>query len=161
MDYGATDEDPQPDKLTLNLVSPTLKLPLKGTRLSLALGFDTQLVNKGVFVVDSFALQGPPRTITITALAVQGDNSKGAGTMQSQKVRHWEGMSVGDIVRTIAKENHLIPKVSPSLVSLMPGYLDQFNENDAEFLARLARQFGAVSKAGGGCWIFAERGGWH
>lgn len=109
--------------------------------------------------MDSVALQGPPRTITITALAVPGDNTKGAGTMQSQKVRHWEGMSVGDIVSTIAKENHLIPKVSPSLASLMPGYLDQFNENDAEFLARLARQFGAVSKAGGGCWIFAERGG--
>ncbi|PKA32494.1 hypothetical protein CWR41_22750 [Cedecea lapagei] len=158
IDYGATDEDPQSDSLTINLVSPTLKLPPKGTRLTLALGFGTQLVNKGVFVVDSVALQGPPRTMTITALAVPGDNTKGAGTMQSQKVRHWEGVTLGEIVSTIAKENNLTPKVSPALASQQPGYLDQYNENDAEFLARLARQFGAVSKAGGGCWIFAERG---
>ncbi|MHA6679819.1 hypothetical protein ACX43S_25340 [Enterobacter cloacae] len=96
--------------------------------------------------------------MTISALAVPGDNSKGAGTMQSQKVRHWEGITLGEIVSTIAKENKLVPKVSASLASMMPGYLDQGNENDAEFLARLARQFGAVSKSGGGCWIFAERG---
>ncbi|MHA6679818.1 hypothetical protein ACX43S_25335 [Enterobacter cloacae] len=55
VDYGAADEDPKSDKLTLNMVSPTLKLPPKGTRLTLALGFDTQLVNKCVFVVDSVA----------------------------------------------------------------------------------------------------------
>ena len=158
VDYGANDEDPQSDSLTINLVSPTLKLPPKGTRLTLALGFDKNLVEKGVFVVDTVALQGPPRTMTITALAVPGDNTKGAGTMQSQKVRHWEGVTLGEIVTTIAKENGLTPKISASLASVKPGYLDQHKENDAEFLARLARQFGAVSKAGGGCWIFAERG---
>lgn len=158
IDYGANDEDPQSDSLTINLVSPTLKLPPKGTRLRLALGFDGILVDKGGFIVDSVALQGPPRTMTITALAVPGDNTKGAGTMQSQKVRHWEGVTLGEIVTTIAKENGMTPKVSASLAKVNPGYLDQYKENDAEFLARLARQFGAVSKAGGGCWIFAERG---
>lgn len=158
IDYGATDEEPQSDKLTLNLVSPTLKLPKKGVRLTLGLGFDKQLVNKGVFVVDSVALQGPPRTITITALAVPSDNSKKAAAMQSQKLRHWEGVTLGEIVKTIAQENGLQAKVSESLASLSPGYLDQRNENDAEFLARLARQYNAVSKAAGGYWVFAVRG---
>lgn len=78
--------------------------------------------------------------------------------MHSQKIRHQEGRSQGGIVSTIAKENKQLPKVSVLLAVMMPGDLDQRNENDAEFLSRLARQFCAVSKAGGGCWIFAERG---
>lgn len=73
---------------------------------------------------------GGAQGITITAQAVPGDNMKG--------------------------RYHVAPE-SSSLASLISGYFDQFNENDAEVMARLSRQLGAVRKARGDCWIFAWR----
>ncbi|AYN27020.1 hypothetical protein D8682_08450 [Buttiauxella sp. 3AFRM03] len=60
-----------------------------------------------------------------------------------------DNVSVGEIVRTIAAENGLLSSISPELNNQMPGHLDQFYENDAEFLAKLARQYDAISKATG------------
>lgn len=40
----------------------------------------------------------------------------------------------------------------------MPGHLDQTYENDAEFLAHLARQYDAISKATGGYLVFMVQG---
>lgn len=158
VDYGATDEDPQSDKLTINLASPTMKLPPKGAKLRFAIGFDSYLVDKGLFIVDSVSLQGPPRTLSITALATPSDNTKYPANMQSQKTRAWDNVTIGEIVKTIAQENGLQPSVSPELAGEMPGHLDQMRENDAEFLARLAQQYNAISKAAGGNWIFTPQG---
>lgn len=158
IDYGAAGEDPRSDKLTIKLVSPTMALPKKGAKLKLAIGFDTFLVEKGAFVVDSVSLQGPPRTISINALAVPSSNAMHPQNMQSQKTRAWDNVSIGEIVKTIAAENGLHPSVSPELVNEMPGHLDQVGENDAEFLAKLARQYDAISKATGGYWVFMVQG---
>jgi len=157
-DYGATGDDPQSDKLTINLVSPTMMLPSKGAKLKLAIGFDEFLVEKGTFVVDSVSLQGPPRAITISALAVPSSNTLHPYNMQSQKTRSWDNVSIGEIVRTIAAENGLLSSISPELNNLMPGHLDQLYENDAEFLAKLARQYNAISKATGGYQVFMVQG---
>lgn len=158
VEYGATDEDPKSDKLTINLVSPTMALPPKGAKLRLAIGFDEYLVDKGLFIVDSVSLQGPPRSLSITALATPSDNTKHPANMQSQKTRAWDNKTIGEIVKTIAQENGLQPHVSPELANDMPGYLYQMNQNDAEFLAQLARQSNAISKATGGYWIFTPQG---
>lgn len=158
VDYGVTDEDPQSDKLTINLVSPTMKLPPKGAKLRFAIGFDSYLVDKGLFIVDSVSLQGPPRSLSITALATPSDNTKHPVNMQSQKTRAWDNMTIGEIVKTIAQENGLQPSVSPELSGEMPGHLDQLYANDAEFLAKLALQYNAISKATGGHWIFTPQG---
>ncbi|AYN26705.1 hypothetical protein D8682_06710 [Buttiauxella sp. 3AFRM03] len=125
IDYGATGEDPQSDKLTINLVSPTMMLPAKGAKLK---------------------------------LAVPSSNAIHTHNMPSQKTRSWDNISVGEIVRTIAAENGLLSSISPELNNQMPGHLDQFYENDAEFLAKLARQYDAISKATGGYWVFMVQG---
>ncbi|MBF0035917.1 late control protein D, partial [Citrobacter freundii] len=158
VDYGATDEDPQSDTLTINLVSPTMALPSKGAKLRFAIGFDEYLVDKGLFIVDSVSLQGPPRTLSITALATPSDNTKHPANMQSQKTRSWDNKTIGEIVKTIAQENGLQPSVSSELAGEMPGHLDQLYANDAEFLAKLAQQYNAISKATGGYWIFTPQG---
>lgn len=158
IDYGATNENPRSDRLILNLTSPTMALPQKGAMLRLGLGFDTYLVDKGVFTVDDVSLQGPPRTLSISATAVPGSNTMHPHNMQSQKNRAWENVSLGEIVRTIATENGLIASVSAELRDILPGHLDQTYENDGEFLARLARQYDAISKATGGYWVFMVQG---
>lgn len=158
IDYGATSENPQSDKLTLNLVSPTMALPKKGAKLRLGLGFGDNLVNKGVFIVDEVSLRGPPRTLSISAIALPGSNALHPHNMQSQKNRGWDDASIGEIVKTIATENGLIASVSEELRDIMPGHLDQTYENDGEFLARLARQYNAISKATGGYWVFMVQG---
>lgn len=160
IDYGATDDEPKSDTLTFTLVSPSMPLPKKGAILRLGLGFGTQLQNKGVFVVSEVSLQSSSsgKVMTVTALATPMDNRKGAATMQSQKTRAWDGVTLGGIVKTIAQENGLTPRISASLADIDPGHQDQTRENDVEFLARLARQFLAVTKVAGGCCIFAEQG---
>ncbi|MFV0550833.1 MAG: hypothetical protein ACK5L6_02765 [Anaerorhabdus sp.] len=160
IDYGATDDEPKSDTLTFSLVSPSMPLPKKGAVLRLALGFDTQLQDKGVFVVSEVSLQSGSggKKMTVTALATPMDNSKGAALMQTRKTRSWDDVTLGDIVKTIAQENNLSPRISASLADVTPGHQDQTAENDVEFLARLARGFMAVTKIAGGCCIFAEQG---
>lgn len=160
IDYGATDDEPKSDTLTFTLVSPAMALPPKGAILRLSLGFDTQLVSKGAFVVSEVSLQSSAsgKVMTVTALATPMDNRHGAALMQEQKTRSWDDVTLGDIVKTIAQENGLTPRISSSLADVDPGHQDQTRENDVEFLARLARQYLAVTKVAGGCCIFAEQG---
>ncbi|MBJ3590098.1 late control protein D [Salmonella enterica subsp. enterica serovar Saintpaul] len=160
IDYGATDDEPKSDTLTFSLVSPSMPLPKKGAILRLALGFDTQLQDKGVFVVSEVSLQSGSggKKMTVTALATPMDNSKGTALMQTRKTRSWDDVTLGDIVKTIAQENNLSPRISVSLADITPGHQDQTAENDVEFLARLARGFMTVTKIAGGCCIFAEQG---
>ncbi|EFD5297050.1 late control protein, partial [Escherichia coli] len=57
------------DELMITLFSETLALPPKGAVLTLGLGFNGNLVNKGTFTVCQVASGGPPRRITIYATA--------------------------------------------------------------------------------------------
>lgn len=146
--------------LTFTLASPKMPLSKKGARLRLSLGLDTMLLSKGEFVVSEVSLQSGSggHVMTVTALATPMDSTNGAALMQSQKTRAWDGVTLGDMVKTIAAKNNLIPRISASLADINPGHQDQTQENDVEFLARIARQFLAVTKVAGGYCIFAEHG---
>ncbi|WP_202301563.1 contractile injection system protein, VgrG/Pvc8 family [Dryocola clanedunensis] len=146
------------DELKITLLSETLKLPSKGARLRLALGFNGQLVDKGWFVVCSVSSSGPPRKIDIYATAAPMNAEKQQGDVLAHKNRSWDGVTLGEIVKTVATDNGLLPRVAASLMDIQIPHLDQVAESDANLMTRLAHTYSAVSKPAGGYWLFLEQG---
>ena len=146
------------DELQITLLSETLLLPSKGARLRVALGFNDQLTDKGWFVVSGVASSGPPRKIVIYATAAPMNAQKQPGNVLSQKTRSWDTIRLADLVKTMAGDNGLIPKVAAKLADIRIDHLDQVAESDASLLTRLARMYDAVSKPAGGYWLFLEQG---
>ncbi|MEZ2603339.1 late control protein [Kluyvera intermedia] len=159
-DYGAGSK--QSDQITLSVVSPDMKLPAKGVKISVALGFGGTLVNKGTFVVDSRSSGGSssqPRIIEITAKAFSKTNERGHGTLQSQKTRSFNsGITLGDLVSTVATEYGLTARVDSTLINQQISHIDQVGESDMNLLTRIAARYGAVSKVTHDYWVLTPRG---
>ncbi|HGG8959795.1 TPA: late control protein D, partial [Enterobacter hormaechei subsp. xiangfangensis] len=136
-DYGGATA--KADELKITLLSETLPLPPKGARLRVALGFNDHLVDKGWFVVSGVASSGPPRRIEIYATAAPMNAQKQPGDVISQKTRSWDNLRLADLVKTVAKENGLVPKVAAELADIHIDHVDQVAESDANLLTRLAR----------------------
>lgn len=146
------------DELQVTLVSETLTLPEKGARLELALGFNGRLTDKGWYVVCAVESSGPPRMVTLTATAAPMNGARHPGNVSNQKSRTFDDVTLGDIVKTVASDNGLKPRVAAALAAIKPGHIVQHRESDAALLLRLARLYNAVSKPAGGYWLFVEQG---
>lgn len=115
-----------------------MALPTKGARLQAALGFNNHLVDKGWFVVSGVASSGPPRRIEIYATAAPMNAQKQPGDVTGQKTRSWDNLRLADLVKTVARDNGLIPKVAAGLADIHIDHIDQVAESDANLLSRLA-----------------------
>ncbi|VTP62201.1 Phage protein D [Serratia rubidaea] len=146
------------DELQITILSETMALPNKGARLRLGLGFNGVLQDKGWFVVSGISSSGPPRKIVIYATAAPMNAQRQPGDVLNQKSRSWDDVNLGDIVKTVASDNGLIPKVAGALADIAVGHLDQVNESDAALMTRLASRFNAISKPSGGYWLFLQQG---
>lgn len=146
------------DELKITLLSETLALPSKGARLRLALGFNDNLVDKGWFVVSGVGSGGPPRRIEIYATAAPMNAQKQPGDVTSHKTRSWDDLRLADLIKTVAADNGLMPKVAAELADIHIDHVDQVAESDANLLSRLARTYNAVSKPAGGYWLFLKQG---
>lgn len=131
-----------------------LDLPPRGALLVLAFGWaQGGLVPKGSYTVDEVAHTGAPDMLSIRARSA--DLRAGLAT---QRERSWHDTTVGDIVRTIAGENELIPVVHASLDKLPVDHLDQTNESGANFLTRLAGLHDAIATVKDGRLLFVPAG---
>ncbi|WP_064603946.1 contractile injection system protein, VgrG/Pvc8 family [Photobacterium sp. J15] len=147
------------DRLALSVAFPaSIPTPKKGAVLRLGLGFNGNLIDKGQFVVDEVTSSGPPRVIQIVANAAPMDNRKQPGSLQTQKTRSWDGVTLGDMVKAIAGEHGLVPRVNSELASVRIDHVDQVSESDMNLLTRLAKRYGAVSKPANGYWLFLKEG---
>ena len=142
----------------ITLFSETLALPPKGAVLTLGLGFNGNLVNKGTFTVCQVASGGPPRRITIYATAAPMNASKHGADVTALKTRAFSDITLGDLVKTIATENNLVARVSPVLADIHIPWVMQSSESDAALLSRIAGMYGATSKPTNGYWLFLEYG---
>lgn len=146
----------QSDSLTLVIDDRdnSIELPRKGVQLDVYIGYkETGLVKKGLFTVDEIEISGTPDIITIKGKAANMRNS-----LKAPKTRSFDQKKLGDIIKTIAQDNQLTPKVSPELSQLVIPHLDQTNESDLHFLTRLAKMYGAISKPVEGNLLFAIKG---
>lgn len=132
-----------------------IQLPRRGAVLEVALGYEeTQLFGLGAFGVDRIALERPPATLTIA-----GQAAEMGGGIKLPKDRSWEGVTLGAMVRKIAADHHLAPRVAPAFDAIPIGFLSQTAESDLHLLTRLGRQYGAVIKPMGGKLFALVRGG--
>ncbi len=157
-DHGAGSK--KSDEISFTVVSPDLRLPAKGVKVSVALGFGRTLVNKGTFVVDARSSAGGanrPRTVRVTARAFSKTNERGHSTLQSQKMRAFSGITLGGLVSTLAAEHGLTPAVDRSLAGMALGHVDQMGESDMNLMTRVAQQCGAVSKITHDHWVVTPR----
>ena len=155
-DYGGSSK--QADQIKVAIVSETLRIPARGVKVTLGLGFGTQIINKGEYVVDGGSSGSEPRVVEFTAKAAPMNSAKGLNTVQSKKTRSWTGHTIGDIVAKIANDNGLTARVSSQFASKVIEQFDQVGESDANLISRLAERFDAVSKVAGGYWMFLPRG---
>jgi phage protein D len=140
--------------LTLDNRDLAIAAPRKGAKLECWMGYEEAgMVHMGLFVVDELAVSGPPHTLTINGKAANMRQD-----MKAQKTRGWSGITIGDLVKTIAAEHGLNPVVAPALASIAISNLAQTNENDMALLTRIAKTYDAVAKPMAGRLLFLPRG---
>lgn len=135
-----------------------LALPRTGAEIELVLGYRSENVAMGKFVVDEVEREGWPHTLTIRARSAAFENSdQGLEPLQTQHNRVWEEIEFWAVVDTIAKEHGLEGQVSASLGGIIMTAQYQIDESDLHFLTRLARKYDALVKVGGGKLLVIKR----
>ncbi len=130
----------------------------KGAVLKLSIGFNGNLVDKGQFVVDEITIIGASRRLQIVANAAPMKNTKQLGTLQTHKTRSWDNVTLNDVLKTLANEHGLTPKMNSSLSTIFIEHIDQVNESDMSLMTRLSKQYGAISKPADGYWLLLKEG---
>ncbi|EGW22176.1 contractile injection system protein, VgrG/Pvc8 family [Methylobacter tundripaludum] len=131
-----------------------IALPRKGAKLDIYLGYEEAGISKvGVYTVDEISLTGFPETLSISGKAADMQ-----GELKSQKTRHFDNITLGDLVKTLAGDNGLVGKASADLAVIQLGHVDQTQESDLHLLTRLAKQYGGVAKVTNDHLILAKAG---
>ncbi|WP_210324886.1 phage late control D family protein [Microvirga alba] len=137
-----------------------IQVPPTGAELELFLGYDGLAQRMGLFVCDEVEIAGWPGEMTIRARAAPFDQSKGGKShLQTQKTRSWpKDTKLGDMAKKIAKEHGMEAAVAKSLASIKLPHIDQADESDLHFLARVAKKYDAIVKPAGGKLVLAKKG---
>lgn len=125
--------------ITIDDSDGVLRFPKKGAKLEVSIGYlEGPLTKMGSFVVDEVEVSGPPNTMTIQAKAA----SMG-GQIKAPRERSWHDKKLGEIAKTIAKENDLTPVVEAESAKIEIEHADQ-TDSDLNFLTRLCADNGQV-----------------
>ena len=131
-----------------------VELPPRGASLTFWLGWEgSALLNKGSFTVDEIEHRGAPDTLTI-----RGRSADFRGTLNSRREQSWHDTTLGVILETIAQRNKLTASVADTLKAIAVPHIDQSQESDAAFLARLAERNGASVSVKYGKLLFLKAG---
>lgn len=132
-----------------------MMLPKRGEVLSLHLGWKNEpLIFKGKFTVDEIEHSGPPDKLTI-----RGRSADFRSTLNTKREMSYHDKTLGDIITTIAKRNNVEPVISKDLSGIKITHIDQTNESDGSFLARIGKQEGAIATIKNGQLLFMPQGG--
>lgn len=131
------------DQLDISLTDHDgrLALPPHGAPLSVAIGWqDEGLIDRGVFIVDEVEHSGSPDRVTIRARAADMRN-----LLPGKRSQSWHGVTIADIIETIAKRHDLTPVIGDMLAGIRVGHIDQTDESDLNFITRLGKRFDAIA----------------
>ncbi len=128
-------------ELVLSDHDGALDIPRKGVKISLSLGWaGGDLVDKGTFTVDEAEHSGAPDILTLRARSADL-----AQSLRGRRDQSWHGLTLGQIVNTLAERNGLRARIDADLASRSIAHIDQTNESDANFLTRLGKRYDAVA----------------
>lgn len=124
--------------------------PTMGDTLSLEIGYQGEpLLPCGSFEIDELEIAAPPSTVMVRGLAT--------GIRRPQRTRigkAYENTTLAAIADTVAKRLHLtrVGTIQPIQIDRVT----QYQENDVEFLTRLAGEYGYSFKVVGEKLVFTE-----
>ncbi|ECA7956560.1 phage late control D family protein [Salmonella enterica subsp. enterica serovar Poona] len=131
-----------------------IALPRRGAVIQLALGWKGQpLFPKGAFTVDEIEHSGAPDRLTIRARSADFRE-----TLNTRREKSWHQTTVGEVVKEIAARHNLKVALGKDLTDKALDHMDQTNESDANFLMKLARQYGAIASVKDGNLLFIRQG---
>ncbi|WP_449649129.1 phage late control D family protein [Rahnella aceris] len=131
-----------------------MQMPPRGAVLSVFLGWKGQaLFHKGEFTVDEVEHRGAPDTLTLRARSADY-----RGSLNSRRDNSYHDTTLEAIISAIAARNSLQPAVAESLKGVKVSHIDQTQETDAAFIARLAELNGGVVAIKAGKLIFIKPG---
>ena len=145
------------DRVTLEIddADGEVVLPERGTLLSLTMGWKGgSLTNKGTFVVDEVAHDGPPDKLTISA-----NSADFREEFNVKREVSWHDVTVERVVSAIAHRYGLKAQISEMLMDIEIDHADQTEESDMSFLTRMADMLGAIATVKNGCLLFILPGG--
>lgn len=159
-DSAGVESDSLEITLTDHMPIARLEIPPTGAEIRVALGYLFAAKDMGLFIADSVEVEGPPDQMRIRATAsVHGATTGGKTALTEQKTRSWDaGTTIATLVETIAGEHGLEPGVSESLAAVGLPHIDQIDESDLNLVTRIARDYDAIAKPGGGRLVMAKRG---
>ncbi|EEX1986360.1 phage late control D family protein [Escherichia coli] len=132
-----------------------LALPERGARIRLMLGWKGDpLVNKGIYIVDEVAHEGPPDRLTLSA-----NSADFREEFNVKREVSWHDVTVERVVSAIAQRYGLKARISEMLMDIEIDHADQTEESDMSFLTRMADMLGAITTVKNGSLLFILPGG--
>lgn len=131
-----------------------LEMPVRGAVLSLALGWKGQALEvKGDFTVDEIEHFGAPDRISVRARSADFRQ-----TLNIKREKSWHKTTIGQVMQEIAARHKLKVAVGKDMAAQEVDHIDQTNESDGSFLARLAKMYGAIAAVKSGNLMFIRQG---
>lgn len=145
------------DQLTITLddADGQLQLPPRGARLTVLIGWKGEpLTEKGTYIVDEIAHEGPPDRLTVSARSA---DFRDEFNVKREVSSH--DVTVERVVSAIAHRYGLKPQISEMLMDIEIDHADQTEESDMSFLTRMAEMLGAITTVKSGNLLFIMPGG--
>jgi len=133
--------------------SPAVKIPRRGAKIRIWMGYGSDVVFMGTFVVDETSLSLFPHKMSITGKAADWREK-----MKENKERHWDAKTVKNIVSQIASDHGLKANVDSGVGAHLYDWFGQQDESDINVLRRLEQRHGALFSIKDGMLIFVKRG---
>lgn len=146
-------------EITLQNADGKLIVPEPDKQLALKIGWQSGkdvplgMVDKGTFVVDEVAEEGPPDVVTIRARSADLK-----GRYRKRRTRIWKKTTLGAIIGEIAQRNDRQARVAASLAQLAVDVIEQEGKSDMAFVRDLGRRFDAIATWKAGVLLFAPIG---
>ena len=145
------------DQLTITLddADGQLQLPPRGARLTVLIGWKGEpLTEKGTYIVDEIAHEGPPDRLTVSARSADFRDE-----FNVKREVSWHDVTLERVVSAIAHRYGLKPQISEMLMDIEIDHADQTEESDMSFLTRMAEMLGAITTVKSGNLLFIMPGG--
>ncbi|MEZ5723433.1 MAG: contractile injection system protein, VgrG/Pvc8 family [Paracoccaceae bacterium] len=127
--------------------------PRRGAVADIQMGYGFAMVPVGRFVIDTVRRAKFPGQIT-----VRGHSADLTAALKEEKARHFEKMTVRQIVEQIAGEHGLGTKISDAVSSQFYKWIGQEDESDLTFLERIAERNHALFTIKNGTLLWLKRG---
>lgn len=137
-------------------VLPTIS---RGHYATLSLGWEAGdgvavgLVNKGRFMIDEVAKEGPPDILRIRARSADL-----TGDYRKRKDKAWKNVTLGTVLGDIARANGYQARIDPALASIALPSIEQAAKSDAAFVRDLGARYDSIATVKDGALIFLPIG---